>query len=197
MAADRAPTIPAFAGMTTAAMFDKHAIVPRLGRMRNTLLVASLLAAATAAHAQAQDALKPMAFLAGHCWKGELGAKGQTDEHCFAWMYGGHALRDTHVVRPPGMPDYVGESTYYYDSERKRVEYVYIENMGGISRGTMEPAADALVFPPTKYVNGGQALTYRVRWTPVDARSYEAFSETQGADGNWSTQFRVVLKRVD
>jgi hypothetical protein len=163
--------------------------------MRKLAIVAALLAAG-AANAQPQEAFKPMAFLAGHCWKGDLG-KDQTDEHCFAWMYGGTALRDTHVVRTPGKPDYVGESTYYYDSARKRIEFVYIENAGGVSRGTMEPGADVLVFPPTQYVNGGNVLTYRVRWTPIDGKSYEAHSEMQSADGAWKTQFKVVLKRTD
>jgi hypothetical protein len=156
---------------------------------------AALLAAA-AVHAQPPQPLEPMAFLAGHCWKGDLG-KDQTDEHCFAWMYGGQALRDTHVVRSPGKPDYVGESTYYFDSLKKQVEFVYIENFGGISRGTVEPGAGTLVFPPTQYVNAGQVLTYRVRWTPVDARSYEAHSEMQSPAGDWRTQFKVVLKRTD
>jgi hypothetical protein len=152
--------------------------------------------AAASAHAQPQEPFKPMAFLAGHCWKGEI-AKDATDEHCFTWMYGGQALRDTHVVRAPGRPDYVGESTYYYDSARKRVEFVYIENLGGVSRGTMEPAAGVLVFPPTQYVNGGETMTYRVRWTPSGADAYEAFSEMQAPNGTWATQFKVVLKRTD
>jgi hypothetical protein len=164
--------------------------------MKKTAMMIAAIAAAAAVNAQPHDAFKPMAFLAGHCWKGEV-AKDQTDEHCFTWMYGGLALRDTHVVRAPGRPDYVGESTYYYDSARKRVEYVYIENAGGISRGTMEPAADALVFPPTQYVNGGEALTYRVRWTPMGPNSYEAFSEMQAPNGTWATQFKFVLKRTD
>jgi hypothetical protein len=167
--------------------------------MKKRLLILALPAALAAGAASAQpiDAFKPMAFLAGHCWKGDLGTKGQTDEHCFTWLYGGQALRDTHVVRTPGAKDYVGESTYYFDSATKRIEYVYIENLGGISRGTMEPAADALVFPATQYVNSGQVLTYRVRWTPKDATSYEAHSETAAPNGTWATQFRVLLKRTD
>jgi hypothetical protein len=163
--------------------------------MKRSLLVALLMAASCA---QAETpALAPMAFLAGHCWKGHMAVPGQTDEHCFAWLYGGVALRDTHVVRTPGQPDYVGESTYYYDSARKQVEYVYIENFGGISRGTVESLPGALVFPATQYVSDGQALTYRVRWTKADARAYEAFSEILGANGAWTPQFKVLLKRMD
>ncbi len=45
------------------------------------------------------DALKPMEFLAGHCWKGSFSDGQQTDDHCFTWLYDGKALRDTHTVR--------------------------------------------------------------------------------------------------
>ena len=103
--------------------------------MRRSLIWLLLLASA-AAFAEPIDALKPMAFLAGHCWKGQLADGKQTDEHCFQWLYDGRALRDTHTVRAPGRPDYVGETTYYFDSAAKRVDWLYIENLGGISRGT-------------------------------------------------------------
>ena len=136
-----------------------------------------------------------MAFLAGHCWKGEFPGSKQTDEHCFAWLYDGKALRDTHTVRAPGRPDYVGETTYYWDPATKRVSFLYIENLGGISRGSMENAGNALVFPPTQYIAEGESMTYRVRWTRLDETSYEAFSEAQSKDG-WATMFKLTMKRV-
>lgn len=140
------------------------------------------------------EPLQPMAFLAGHCWKGDFADGKQTDEHCFAWLYDGKALRDTHTVRTPGRPDYVGETTYYWDSSAKRVEYIYIENLGGISRGSMQSTPEALVFPATQYVADGQAMTYRVRWTRLSDTSYEAWSEMQGKDG-WTTMFKLTMKR--
>jgi len=159
------------------------------------LLVLLAVAAVPVAGAAPVEALKPMAFLAGHCWKGSFAPDNkQTDEHCFAWLYDGKALRDTHTVRAPGRPDYVGETTYYWDPAAKRVQYVYLENLGGISRGSMEPAADGLVFPPTQYLNEGEAMTYRVKWTRVSDDAYEAWSEAQAKDG-WSTMFRMVLRR--
>lgn len=161
--------------------------------MRNWLLGLIALAPAIAGAAPI-DALKPMAFLAGHCWKGTFADGKQTDEHCFAWLYDGQALRDTHVVRSPDHPDYVGETTYYWDSAARRVEFLYIENQGGISRGTMEPTQDALLFPAAQYVGDGQAMTYRVRWTRVGDDAYEAWSEAQGPKG-WATMFRMTLRR--
>jgi hypothetical protein len=140
------------------------------------------------------EPLQPMAFLAGHCWKGDFADGKQSDEHCFSWLYDGKALRDTHTVRAPGRPDYVGETTYYWDSAAKRVEFVYIENLGGISRGNMQSTPEALVFPATQYVADGQAMTYRVRWTKLSDTSYEAWSEMQGKDG-WTTMFKLTMRR--
>ena len=159
-----------------------------------TILIGLLLIPALAA-AEPIEPLKPMAFLAGHCWKGAFPDTRQTDEHCFDWLYAGQALRDTHTVRAPGRADYVGETTYYWNSATKRVEFLYIENTGGISRGMMESAPGALVFPATEYVQGGVAMTYRVRWTLVGDDSYEAWSEMQDNNG-WTTMFKVKLKRI-
>ena len=61
--------------------------------MRNWLLC--LLFVPVVVVAEPIEALKPMAFLAGHCWKGDFADGKQTDEHCFQWLYGGKALRDS------------------------------------------------------------------------------------------------------
>src|SRR5215813_3113108 len=125
-----------------------------------------LLFAPSVALCEPIEALQPMAFLAGHCWKGTFPDGKRTDEHCFAWLYGGKALRDVHTVRSPGQPDYVGETIYYWNSADKRVEYLYVENAGGISKGTMQPSGTELTFPPTQYIANGESLVYRARWTP-------------------------------
>ncbi len=138
--------------------------------------------------------LKPMAFVAGHCWKGTFPDGQTTDEHCFEWLYGGKFLRDRHVVRNPSRPDYVGEAFYYWDAEAKRIEYVYLENLGGVSRGRAEAASDGMVFPAARYVDETTALTYRARWTWIGDSAYEAHSEAQGKDG-WATMFKVKLER--
>jgi len=156
---------------------------------------AMMLLAPTLSVAGPVDGLKPMEFLAGHCWRGTFPDGKQTDEHCFTWLYDGQALRDVHTVRAPGRPDYVGETTYYWDSNARRVEFLYVENLGGISRGAMQPSAATLTFPPTQYVARGEVMTYRARWTPLDDASYEAWSEAQGSDG-WTTMFKIVLRRV-
>lgn len=151
---------------------------------------------ATAAAAEPPELLRPMAFLAGHCWKGTFADGQGTDEHCFAWMFGGRVLRDTHTVRKGGQPDAVGESTYYVDPAGNRVEFLYLETGGGFSRGSVESLPGALLFPDTQYISDGEALVYRARWTRKDEKSYEAWSEAQ-TDKGWSTMFRLVLKRSD
>jgi hypothetical protein len=139
------------------------------------------------------DPLRPLAPFAGHCYKGTLAGGKDTDEHCFQWMYGGRALRDVHTVRGASHPDYVGETTYYWDSGARRIEYLYVENAGGIMRGTVEPGEGALVFPPAAYVADGQALTLRVRWT-LGTDGYEAWSEMEDK-GAWTTMFKVRMAR--
>ena len=161
--------------------------------MRYLILLIALPSVAIAAPV---EGLKPMAFLAGHCWKGEFPGGKQTDEHCFAWLYDGRALRDTHTVRTPDAPDYVGETTYLWNPVTRRVEYLYFENMGGMSRGTMESTAEALVFPAAQYIADNETMTYRARWTRLDDVSYEAWSEAQGKEG-WTTMFRMTLRRKD
>jgi len=157
-------------------------------------ILALLLLSPVVAVAEPIEALKPMAFLAGHCWKGEFPDGKRTDEHCFQWVYDGKALRDVHTVRDPGRPDYVGESTYYWDSVAKRIEYLYIENLGGVSRGSMEPAAGALIFPATQFVADGQVLTYRARWSFAGNDEYNVLSEAQGKDG-WKPMLKLTMKR--
>jgi len=164
--------------------------------MRRLLAAFALTSLAGAAGAEPAPLLEPMAFLAGHCWKGTFADGKTTDEHCFAWMYGGRVLRDTHTVRRPGQPDNVGESTYYVDAIGNRVAYLYIENGGGSSRGTVESLPEALLFPDAHYAADGEALVYRARWTRQGERAYEAWSEAQTPDG-WTTMFKLVLKRVD
>lgn len=147
------------------------------------------------AHAEPIAPLQPMSFLAGHCWKAQFPDGKQTDEHCFQWLYDGQALRDTHTVRAAGRPDHVGETTYYWDAEAKHVAFLYIENQGGVSRGTMEPVTGGLMFPDARYVEGSEAITYRARWTRKGDEAYEAFSEMKVKDG-WTTMFKLVLKRM-
>lgn len=161
--------------------------------MKRIALLATLLALPLAAQAEPQAQLKPMSFLAGHCWKATFPDGKQTDEHCFEWMYGGHYLRDRHTVKAPGQPDYQGETLYYWDPAAKAVSYLYVENHGGLSRGTAELQADKFVFPEAKYMDGEQVLPYRAQWTRKGDDAYEAHNEISPAPGKWMTQFKLTM----
>jgi hypothetical protein len=158
------------------------------------ILAPALLVAAGAIAADPPGhPLQPLGFLAGHCYKGTVRGN-DVDEHCFMWMYGGRALRDVHTVKTPGQPDYMGETTYYYDSAVKKIEYLYVENAGGIMRGTVEPGEGVIVFPATTYIANGQSMTMRVRWTLQGTDAYEAWSEIQ-SQGKWVTMFKAKMKQ--
>jgi hypothetical protein len=151
-----------------------------------------LLGCAAAAGAQPVADYAPLAFLAGHCWKGTFPDGKQTDEHCFAWVYGGKFLRDVHTVRGASHADFQGESIYFWNSAAKQIEYLYIEDQGGFSRGSVGTAADALVFPPTSYVENGKTETYRSRWQRAGEDAYDVVTEFQSGDG-WVDGFRIHM----
>ena len=164
--------------------------------MRCRLAALALIGlAGTAGAVEPPELLKPMAFLAGHCWKGTFADGKKTDEHCFSWLYDGLALRDTHTVRALGKPDFTGESTYYVDSVGHRVEFLYLESSGGVSRGTVEGQPEALLFPNARYVSDGETLVYRARWPRQGDDGYEVWSEAQTPNG-WATMFKLVMKRT-
>src|SRR5262249_3787092 len=133
-------------------------LIPGRTSMRKTMWMFAALPLVAAA---ADSPYQPLAFLAGHCWKGTFPDGKQTDEHCFSWIYDGKFLRDQHTVHGGGHPDYLGESIYFWNSASKRVEYLYIENQGGYSQGPVATEGRTLVFPPTQYVENGETQTYR------------------------------------
>lgn len=159
-------------------------------RRLSTLLIAL---AASPALAAPEPALEPLAFLAGHCWKGTMPGAGDTDEHCFSWMYDGRYLRDRHVVRRGDKTMYEGESIYYWNSLERRVEYFYVTAAGGQATGRMEVEGDALVFPVARLATGGKSLAFRSRWKRVGTDAYEVLREYETEKG-WMP-VTVLMKR--
>jgi hypothetical protein len=162
--------------------------------MRYWLFFLFSLSIAGVAGADSPGPYQPLVFLAGSCWKGNLPTAGQTDEHCFSWMYGGKFLRDRHTVRSAGQPDHLGESIYFWNSEAKQLEYLYVESDGGFSRGVVSVQSDAVVFPPTPYIEEGHTSSYRSRWREVGADAYEVVTEFQSGD-SWKEGWRVHMVR--
>ena len=161
--------------------------------MRASLLLVLLLPVSTLA---GDSAFAPMAFLAGHCWKGTFPGSNVTDEHCFSWIYGdGRFLRDVHVVRAEGQPDSGGETIYWWNSATRQVEYVYIETAGGFSRGTMTPEGEVLLFPAADYIENGRTQTYRTRWTPRGDAGYDVLAEVKSGE-TWEVGFTMQMERT-
>src|SRR5579862_8164868 len=155
---------------------------------------AALLALALPA-ATPDAGLAPLAFLAGHCWRGTFHDGKTTDEHCFSWIYHGKFMRDRHVVRTPGAPDGFGESIYLWDAATQQLQYLYIESGGGFSRGSVTAEGTTLVFPQSTYSEGGKTQTIRSRWTRAGGDGYDVSPEFQGKDG-WVPGFALHMQRV-
>jgi hypothetical protein len=153
-----------------------------------------LLFAPGFAFAQPDGGYQPLAFLAGHCWKGAFPG-GRTDEHCFTWIYDGKFLRDRHTVRAEGKPDALGESIYFWDSTAKQLEYLYIESDGGFSRGPVSIDNEALVFPDTSFVEKGKTMVYRSRWQRSGANAYDVVTEFKTKD-SWVPGFKVHMEQA-
>jgi hypothetical protein len=157
--------------------------------------IALLLLTPGFAIAQPNLQYQPLAFLAGHCWKGEFPGGKRTDEHCFSWIYDGKFLRDRHTVRAAGKPDALGESIYFWNPSAKQLEYLYIESDGGFSRGPVSIDKDALVFPDTTFLENGKTMVYRSRWQRSGEDAYDVVTEFRAKDG-WVPGFKVHMAEV-
>jgi hypothetical protein len=158
-------------------------------------LITFLLLVPSCSFADPMVPYQPLAFLAGHCWRGTFPGGKQTDEHCFSWIYDGKFLRDRHTVHADGQPDALGESIYFWNSSQKQLEYLYIESDGGFSRGPVSQDQDSLIFPDTSYVENGKTTVYRSRWQHSAPNAYDVVTEFRGKDG-WIPGFKVHMERL-
>jgi hypothetical protein len=162
--------------------------------MRSSLVFLAILPAMALAQPKSPAAhFQPQAFLAGSCWKGTFPDGKQVDEHCFEWIYDGQFLRDRHTVTGGPAP-YGGETTYYFDAASKTVHYLYINILGGNSRGTVTSKGDALVFPEENYSDGKQQQTYRSTWRRDGNDAYFVLTEVKTSQG-WKEAWRTRMLR--
>lgn len=146
--------------------------------------------------AEARDPLEPLAFLVGHCWQGTFAGGDRTDVHCFSRIYGGKFLRDEHTVRrADGRTELSGESVYLWDSAARQLQYFYFEDTGGFTRGTVTTEKDALVFPPSTYIDNGQSLSIRSRWQRAGDDAYDVVTEFE-VQGRWVPGFAAHMQKV-
>jgi hypothetical protein len=163
--------------------------------MFKSLPLAALFLVASASAADTPSPYEPLAFLSGHCWKGELPGGRGIDTHCFTYIYGQKFVRDTHTVRADSHPDYLGESIYFWDGKSKKLKYLYVESDGGSSEGVVDSADDALIFPATDYQQDGKTQTYRSRWKKSGADAYDVLTEFKKGDA-WTLGWKVHMTQI-
>jgi hypothetical protein len=152
------------------------------------------VAGPVAAQEVVPEHFRHLAPLVGSCWRGAFPDGGQTDEHCFEWVYGTTYIRDHHVVRG-GETDYQGETLFAWDVERQIVVYWYWSSAGGVSTGSVQVAGAELRFPDEVHRQDGATRTFRSVWRMIDADRYLAITEEQ-TDQVWDELWRVELRRV-
>jgi hypothetical protein len=117
--------------------------------------------------------LEPMRFLVGHCWRGAM-RQGARDTHCFETVFDGQHIRDRHEVAGAASP-YRGETLYSWNKAANRVDYVYWNSLGGVSRGSMVPKPGMLDFGGETYAGpDGLRIAVSTIWRRIDERTYEA-----------------------
>lgn len=156
-------------------------------------LALSLLLAACATSARADDQMAPLAPLVG-CWRGAFEGNGEIhDERCFEPMLQGRYVRDTHFVRPT---TYGGETIYFTDAQRGGLAFTYYASDGGMSSGTVRAEEGALVFDAHIYVGAdGAAQHLRSRWTIQAPDVFVVMSERE-VDGAWQPWGRITYTRT-
>jgi hypothetical protein len=163
--------------------------------MRKPISLLMLVLATPAFAADAPSPYAPLAFLADHCWQGPLPGGKDVDTHCFSWIYGDKFLRDRHTVHGEGHADYLGESIYYWDGAAKKLDYLYVENGGGFSSGTVEASDAALIFPATEYKSEGQTQVYRSQWKKGGGDAYDVVTEFRKQDA-WVAGWTVHMQKT-
>lgn len=133
--------------------------------------------------------LKPLDFLVGHCWRAEF-KPGVEDVHCFERAYDGKHVRDRHQVTG----GYAGETLYSWDGKVGHVAYTYWNSLGGVSRGTMKPAAGRLDFGDEAYTApDGKTARIATYWQLAGPDSYQAITTSPELP---SMNRTVVYRRV-
>jgi hypothetical protein len=138
------------------------------------LIAAAALAPAVAPEPPLRAELEPMRFLVGHCWRGEMKGGAEQDIHCFEPVFEGQHIRDRHEVTGAAAP-YRGETLYSWNGAAGRIDYVYWNSIGGVSRGSMVAKPGLFDFGDDLYRSpDGREIRYSTIWRKTSERGYEA-----------------------
>lgn len=112
--------------------------------------------------------LRPLAFLAGSCWRATLPLGRAVHTHCFTWVFGGHFLRERYRVT---QSDDAGETLYRWDQAARQIRWDYYSSRGVLGSGIASGTAYGLAFTFQSPENG-RSIPTRVEWRRVGADSY-------------------------
>ena len=136
------------------------------------MMMVALLLAVQPTAAPSLDLFKPVV---GSCWRTEFSST-MHDTHCFEAMYGGAHVRDRHEVQQNGKTVYAGETIYSADGSE--LVFTYVNSLGGIGRGTVEPQAAGLKFAGSMRGSpGDRSQPVAGEWRFTSADSYQVRSE--------------------
>jgi len=141
-------------------------------------MIGWVLLAAAAPAPVLQPQLRPLGFLVGHCWQGEV-APGRVDRHCFTMLTDG-SVRDRHLVSERGKRVLGGESVYRWDAGRGAIGFVYRDSFGGRLTGSVQSRGDLLGFQGYYVASQGQRFRIVSRWARIGDTGYRA--EIRSAD---------------
>jgi hypothetical protein len=145
------------------------------------LLCAPVLA--PAAEAPALDPhFAPIAFLVGDCWRAEFSAT-MHDEQCFAPMYDGKLVHNTHRVVGSD-PLYQGTTWFSWDAKHERVRFHYFTSTGAVSEGHLVAADDGYVIPERHVGNDGVVTEMENAFVRDGDDGYRVVVR-QKIDGEW------------
>jgi hypothetical protein len=159
-----------------------------------SVLLAALLAGTTPSVPALRPELEPLRFLVGHCWRAPMKQGTEQDTHCFEPAYGGQHVRDRHEVTGAA-PPYSGETLYSWNGVDRRIDYVYFNSLGGVSRGSMVPKPGLFDFGGETYTGAdGTRITMSTEWRMIDERTYEAVTTSSA---NPTGRRLVRFTRID
>ena len=120
--------------------------------------------------------LSLFAPLLGQCFAAHLAAD-TVDRHCFARVYDGAHVRDTHVVTVKGKPVYSGETVY--SAVSGGLSFTYFNSTGGSGAGSASVKGSTLSYQMTMRASPDkQPAKFVGRWI-VEPDGYRAESDGQ------------------
>jgi hypothetical protein len=127
--------------------------------------------------------LRPLAFLAGSCWRATFPIGRAVDTHCFTWMFGGRFHRDRETMSRTG---FASETIYHWDAAARQIRWYFYTSRGVLSSGTASGTDNGLTFA-YRSSEFGRPVAARVTWRRDGADAYVETTQFRER-GRWRTE---------